>query len=119
MIIRRITSAVGTGSPQAIVVVENDIWFIDQVGQVQRLSSVQEFGSIGSANLSDIDSMNSYIRRHFDIAQQAAKVRGVYYARKREVHFAVPAEAATENNRRLVADLSQTPNLRWRVSDRD
>ena len=84
MIIRRITSAVGTGSPQAIVVVENDIWFIDQVGQVQRLSSVQEFGSIGSANLSDIDSMNSYIRRHFDIAQQAAKVRGVYYARKRE-----------------------------------
>ena len=117
--VTRHTGEIGSGSPRGIIVVEDDVWFVDQVGQIQRLSSVQEFGSIGSATLSDIDDMNAYMRRKYDIAQQAEKVQAVYYARKREVHFAVPSEASTINDRRLVVDLSKTPALRWRESDRD
>ncbi len=114
----RHTGSVGTGSPLAVVIVEDDVLFPDQVGNIQRLSAVQEFGSIGSQNVSDIDQINALIRSDLDVQTFAEKVRGVYYARKREVHFAVPAINSSDCDRRLVLDMNGV-RPRWRLSDRD
>lgn len=115
----RHSSAIGCASPQAIAIVEDDLVFIDQVGQIQRLSGIQEFGSVGSQTLGDADAINVLIRRELEAQRYATKLRAVYYARKRELHFAFPFKTSSECDRRLVLDMNIPGRPRWRLSDRD
>lgn len=117
-VVKRHTASIGSGSPQAISIVEDDVIFVDQVGQLQQLSAVQEFGSVGSRNLSDVDQLSAFLRDEMDLVANLKRLRSVYYPRKRELHFAMPAAGSAVNDRRVVLDFNK-PNIRWRVSDRD
>jgi len=115
--VREVTTAVGGVSPHAQVMVDQDIVFMDATGSIQSLQAVQEFGSVGGRNLSELAGIDTLMRQTLNTSR-LPWVQGAYYLANREVSFCFAAIGATVNNRRLVLDLNQaTP--RYRLTDRD
>ena len=116
--VRRLSSTVGGVSPQGAVQVSDDVLFLDQSGNFQLLSGIQEYGQIGLKNLSQLNQFGTFFRENVAL-NQLSKARGIYYGHKLEAHFAIAKLGQTENTARIVVDFNETGRARFRWSDRD
>jgi len=116
--VTRLTGAIGGFSPYSAVIIDDDILFMDNGGNLHLISTITEFGDIGSRNLSQIADLGPFIRENFNLAKLDI-VRSVYYSAKRQAHFAMASLGSTPNNRRLVVDFNRLDIPRFSVSDRD
>lgn len=116
--IKRLTRSIGGVGPLAMVEVDNDVIFADTNLNFHLLSAVQEFGDVNSANITRKFDIYSFIKDNLNSAR-SRYVRGVYYADKRELHFAVAGIGSTTNNVRFVIDFNRDDLVRYRYSDRD
>jgi len=114
----RLNIGVGMKSPLAVVQVDDDIIFLDNVGNFQALSAVTEFGDVRSKNLGQIAEMADFIRTNINLSR-LDQVRGIYYPEKREAHFAMASTGSTANDRRIVIDMNRLDLPRFRFSDKD
>ena len=116
--VRRLSNSIGGVSPQGAVQVSDDVLFIDQVGNFQLLSGIQEYGSVGLKNLSQLNFFAPFFRENTNRAQ-LPNVRGIFYPEKLEAHFAVAQDGQSSNNARVVVDFNRTGSARFRWSPRD
>lgn len=116
--VSRISATIGTHSSRSAVMIEDDVLFLDQGGNVQLLSGIQEYGNLGSRNLSQLHKMAEFLRTAANL-NRLHRTQAVYYAAKREVHIALAASGATTNTARLVVDFNAAANPRFRWSDKD
>jgi len=116
--VTRLTGAIGGFSPYSAVIIDDDILFMDNGANLHLISTVTEFGDVGSRNLSQIADLGPFIRENFNLAHLDI-VRSVYYSAKRQAHFAIAAIGSTVNDRRLVVDFNRLDIPRFSISDRD
>lgn len=116
--VTRLSNTVGGVSPLGACISDDDVVFLDASGNFQILSAVNEFGDMQSKNLSRVTNVYSFVQDNFDFSK-LNKVRAVYYAAKREVHFAMTGLNSSVNNVRFVLDLNKLDRYRFRYSDRD
>ena len=116
--INKLSTKIGAAGSGAIWPLEDDVMFMDVQGNLQLLSGITEFGNLGMRSASTETNIQTYIKENFNLAQ-IQRIRGVLYAKKREVHIAIPGTGSTVNNRRLVVDLNRPGQLRFRSSSRD
>lgn len=116
--VSRISGTIGTASTRSAVMIDDDVLFLDQGGNVQLLSGIQEYGNLGSRNLSQVHKMGDFVRQNVNLSR-LAYAQTVYYAAKREVHIALASSGSLVNDRRLVVDFNspQTPRFRWSTKD--
>lgn len=115
-----LTRAFGIAGPGVWSFVDDDVCFMDVSGILHILSAVREFGDFGIRSVSNNndEDMEVFVRDMMNLARLPYG-RAIFYAAKRELHFALPLIGATYNNSRLVVDFNQ-PNLdRYRFSSRD
>lgn len=116
--LQQLSTSVGAAGPLAILPIENDILFMSPTGSIHALSAVQKFGDAETSNLTAIEEVDEWIRRNVNLAKLHL-TRSIWYPSKREAHFCVAATGSTELNRRIILDLSQPGNVRFRISKRD
>lgn len=116
--IAKLTNGTGGVSPLGQVITDNDVVFLDAASNFQLLSSVQQFGDMMSKNISRTTNVYSFVQDNFNLGRLTS-ARAVYYAAKREVHFAVTGLGSAVNNVRFVLDLNTDQRFRFRYSDRD
>ena len=114
----RISQSIGSSGPLNAVAVEDDVLFIDQGFNFQFLSGIQEFGQLGSKNLSDVHHFNEFLHGVASFSR-LDKARSVYYPAKREAHFTVTQIGSTVNSARIVVDFNRPDLPRFRWSPRD
>lgn len=115
----RLSGVVDLASPRAWCAIDNDLVFMDSQGTLHLLSAVQEFGNVGTSNLSQVWELDQYARDHFNIGTGFATVQAIYYPGKKQITFAVPGVGSTVNNRRMVLHQRKADEILPRVSDRD
>ena len=108
---------IGLAGPLAWCMVDDDILFLDQSGQLNAISRITP-ETYAAQNVSDKKQMRDFIANNIDTTR-LWDARMVYYAYKREVHIALTGTGSTVNNRRLIVDLNQPGNPRFRWADRD
>ncbi|MDE1813930.1 MAG: hypothetical protein KGI05_04610 [Thaumarchaeota archaeon] len=116
--VTRVTSAIGAAGPRAIVVIDDDVLWMDAVGNIQSLVATLNFGNLSSINISQQKFMRPWIDTNLNVGQ-VKNVQGVYYAAKRQVHFAVAGFGSTNNTYRLVVDYMHLQSPRFRYSNMD
>lgn len=116
--VKKINGKVGGVSPNAIVMVDNDVIFLDSSGNVVPLSGIQEFGDIGGSSLSHLALMRPFIEANIDLTR-LNKTVAIYHNTEREIYFGVSSPSATVNDRRLVVDFGKITHPRFRFSDKD
>jgi hypothetical protein len=105
-------------SPLGPIVLDDDVLFPDEASNLQLLSAVQAFGDVVSRNLSQIADMDQFTRDNVALSR-VGSIQGIYYAAKREAHYAMCGIGSTVNNARLVVDFNRMDLPRFRWSDRD
>jgi hypothetical protein len=114
------TDAIGCLGEGSFTAIDNDVLFLDQMGRMQLLSTVQEAGSIGSRSLSDLNDIRYYIDDNINFKNAPSENRMVYYAEQNEVHIATKKKFTTTNNDvRFVIDIENDSPARFRLSTRD
>ena len=98
--------------------ITDDVLFMDQTGNFQLLSGIQEYGTVGLKNLSQLSWFNPFMRDNVNF-NYLHKVQSVFYAHKLEAHFAVAQIGQTSNNARIVIDFNKPGVARFRWSPRD
>lgn len=116
--VSRLSKNVGGVSPLGAVAIDNDVVFVDSAANIHMLSAVNEFGFLSASNLSRQGHIYSFLQDNMSLARLGS-VRGVYYAAKRELHFAMTGLGAVINNVRFVLDFNRGDMIRFRYSDRD
>ncbi len=116
--VRRLSEAVGGVSPLGACQVSDDVMFLDQAGDVQLLSGIQEYGTIGFKNLSQLSLLAPFIRDRVNLARLPF-ARAVFYPHKLEAHIALSQSGTGVNNARLVVDFNRPGAARFRWSPRD
>lgn len=116
--ISRISKVVGSAGPHCFAEIDDDVLVLDTVCRVHLLSTITEFGNLGSRSLSDVADYGAFLRSEIDFSGLRLAY-GVYYAAKREAHFAVTGIGSSVNNRRIVVDFNRIDIPRFRLSTRD
>lgn len=116
--VKRISKNVGGVTPLGAVQTDNDILFIDPSSNLHLLSAVQEFGDVAASNISRKNHIYQFLQDNINLGRMTS-VRAVYYANKREAHFAMSGTGSTTNNVRFVVDFNDPEQVRFRYSDRD
>ncbi len=116
--VKRLSKNVGGVSPLGMIEVDDDILFIDPTGNVHALSAVTEFGDISASNLSRLNHIYQYLADNLNLSRLNT-ARAIYYAAKREAHFAVTGAGSSVNSVRFVVDFNDPQQIRFRWSDRD
>lgn len=107
-VVARMTRAVGTLSQHSIVQVENDVLYMDHVGNIHNLKATQEFGDINTSDLSKVATLEPFVRTEVNrIAIR--RVQGAWYAAKKQAWFCLPRTGATDNDLRLIIGFEQQP----------
>ncbi len=114
----RISEKLGAAWVQCVTMIENDIVFIDPTLNIRTLSSVDEFGNVGTYSLSDVANMDDWFRENIDFSGYK-QWRMAYYTTKREIHIGLTGTGASNNNYRLVIDYVNPQQPRFRYSTRD
>lgn len=114
----RVSSAIGGVSPLGACMIDDDILFLDQGGNVQLLSGLHDFDQFGTKNLTYVHDMAPFIRSNVAF-NRLDKARVVFYAHKREAHIALTSASQTVNTARLVVDFNRADVPRFRWSPRD
>jgi len=116
--VTRLTDAAGMLSPLGFALVDDDIIFMDQSGNFQALSAVQQFGDIASRNLGQLAQMAEFFRSTLSAAG-LSDLRAIYYGAKRQLHVSVRQAGSSQNDARLVVDVNRPDRPRWHYSPRD
>lgn len=111
------STSIGGISPLGHVAIDNDVIFMDHGGSLHRLSAIDEFGNIGTSNLSDIAELNPLIKNEINLAE-LPRTQSIYYTARGEAHF-VLASSGTTYDRRLVVDFNRPDLTRFRLSTKD
>ena len=116
--VSRLTQHIGAAGSRGITLIDNDILFLDTAGNFQLVSGIQEFGNLGSRNLSQIAEMGTFIRENVNL-NRLKYVKAIYYPTKREAHFALARSGSIVNDARLVIDFNNLQLPRFRFSTKD
>lgn len=122
-VVRPLTRAVGTLNQHTIIQVENDVLYMDRVGNVHSLSATNEFGDINSSNIGDFSDIPPFMRTNINLGS-LQRAQGLWYQSKRQAWFSLPQLGSTEPNFRLVLGFSDptpqgAPAPRFFMSRRD
>lgn len=109
---------IGTPSPFGPQAIDNDIVFLDSTGRVHALSAVTEHGNLGARSLGDEHEIDEFVRANINLGQLSS-ARGIYYAAKNQVQWAVAQAGSTVNDARFVLDLNLLGAPRFRFSIRE
>ena len=111
----------GAGGPGCVCSIDNDVLFMDNSGNIGLLSAVMQelpHGTFAVSSLTYTGNIDPYIRDTFNTSRVTG-VQSIYYAAKREVHYAFPRVGSSINNSRLVVDYNRPDINRFRYSYRD
>lgn len=114
---KRLTRAVGMAGPLGLAAIENDIAFLSAQGFVHVLTAVQEWGDAKSSAVLP-EKIGNYVRNYANFNRLNRAV-AVYYGAAKEWHCAFTRLGFTVNNARLVLDLHDIANPKYRVTTRD
>jgi len=114
----RISKGVGGVSPAGHVQVDKDVLFLDATGHHHLLSAVQEFGDASTSDITHFGDLYSFVEDNINLGR-LKYARAVYYAARREAHFALASLGSSVNASRLVIDLNLVGTVRFRYSNRD
>lgn len=116
--VRRVSSGTGGVSALGAVQIDDDVMFLDGVGNFQLLSATQEFGNMLTNNLSQRYQINTFLRDNINMSRLAF-TRAIYYGHKREAIWVLTSLNGAENNVRMTCDFNVQDTPRFRFSDRD
>ena len=114
---KRLTRAVGMAGPLGRDQIENDVLFISSEGFIHSLITTQELGDVKASALFP-EKIGAFIREKVNIDRISHAV-AVYYPTKREWHLGCTGSGYSYNNQRIVVDLHDMTNPRYRYSPRD
>lgn len=121
--VKKLSTAVGTLSPHTIVPIENDVFYMDRAGNIHALSATQEFGDVRTSIVSQEADLDEFFRTQVNRSELQRAV-GRWYPARRQVWFAVPLGAGSDNDLRLIGEVRIDPAMqarsaRWFMSRRD
>ena len=114
----RVTDATGAASPNGWTLIDNDLIWMDAVGNIQQLSTTLNFGFLEGTNVSQGANFRNWIDTNLNLSQ-IQFVHAVYYPLKRRAMFAVAGAGSTVQNIRLVVDYMHLDKPRFRYSNMD
>lgn len=114
---QKVTDAVGAAGPGCMVAYEDDVIFLSTDGYFYSLSDIQ---TLGQKSVTPIlpSELGEFIRSEINIGRLDL-VRSMYYQKKRQLWFALPAAGGTVCNRRLIFDANLPGKIRLTWSERD
>lgn len=115
----RLSMAVGAVNQHTIVPIDNDTMYMDASGNIHLLSATNAFGGVETSNISQQSDLSEFIRNNIALTS-IKRAMGIWYGAKQQAQFALPMLGGSDNNIRLVVDLSspQAP-VRFLRSTRD
>lgn len=115
--VTRHSKSIGGVSPLGGVAIDDDVLFLDHTGSFHLISAIQEFGNIGSRNLSDIAQFDVWVRDNINISE-LPRTQAIYYVAKRQAMFAV-SESGTTYGCKLIVDFNRSQLPRFSISTKD
>lgn len=115
--VARLNRHIGGVSPHGAVQVNDDVLFLDQGGNFQLLSGIQEYGQVGAKDLSTLHQLKPFFDENVNRAY-LQNVRAVFYNAKNEAHFALAGTGQSQNGLRLIVDFNRVGLPRFRYSIR-
>lgn len=118
--VTRLSAYIGTQGPGCVAPLDNDVLFLDVVGNLQLLSGITEFGKVGTRNLMESYDLAATIREHY-MTERFRFSTIQYSPARREIHatMATRDSATGYENHRIIADLNRPGKFRFRVCNRD
>lgn len=116
--VKRISGRLGAAGVRCFAIMEEDVIYIDQNGDIRMLSATDEFGDVGTKSLGDLHNISEFIRDSMNLST-INQWQMTYYARKRELHIACCAAGSVVNDARIVIDFNTPQQAKFRTSDRD
>lgn len=105
--VKPLTRAVGTLSQHTIVQVENDVIYLDRIGNPHSLSATNEFGDINTSNIGIFSDLPPFLRQNLNLGR-LRRAGSLWYQSKRQAWFSLPLVGSDEPNFRLILGF-QTP----------
>ena len=116
--VTRISAYIGSRGPGCVAPLDNDIMFMDYVGNLQLLSGITEYGKAGTRNLTESYDLGSYIRDTYT-PDRFQFTTMQYSPARREIHITLATRGSDHEDHRLVIDMNVAGRYRFRVVDRD
>lgn len=112
--ITRLSRSIGMAGPSAFCMIDNDVLFMDPNGNINMISAVQEFGNLGTHNVTIALDMLKFMKDNVNVSRMW-DARMVYYTTKRRVEIALSSLSSSSNDARLILDLnySDRPRFLW------
>jgi hypothetical protein len=111
------STSIGGVSPLGAVQIDDDILFIDHTGSFHVISAIEQFGNIGSRNLSDIAQFDVFMREDCNLAE-LPRTQAIYYVAKRQAMFAA-SSSGTLYDRKYIVDFNRPDIPRFTISTKD
>lgn len=103
--VERLSAAVGGVNQHTIVSIDNDTMYMDSGGNIHLLSATNAFGGVQTSNVSQANDIAQYMRDNVNLTAIRRAV-GVWYGTKQKAIFGLPLVGSTDNNLKLIVDLS-------------
>lgn len=111
------STSIGGVSPLGATMIDDDIIFIDPTGSFHLISAIQQFGNIGSRNLSDIAQFDVFMRNDANLAE-LPRTQCIYYVAKRIAMF-IASSSGTTYDRKYIVDFNRSDLPRFTTSTKD
>jgi len=95
-----LSRAIGSVNGGTIIQIENDILYLDRSGSIHMLSATTDFGDFNTSNLSEIASMQPFMKDEVNRSRMQ-RAQAIYYTNKRQAWFYVPRTNSDLPNLRL------------------
>lgn len=117
--VEALSRAVGGVNQHTILPVDNDVMYMDSGGNIHLLSATNAFGGIETSNISQKSDIATFMRDNANLVA-IRRATSVWYGTKQQAQFSFPAIGGSDNNIRLIVDLSAPQiGLRFLKSIRD
>jgi hypothetical protein len=116
--VKRLNNSTGGISPLGAVIADDDVIFLDSIGNFQFLSAVQEFGDMSSRNLSKTADIDIWMRDNIDFSR-LNKCQAVWYPKRREAKFALTLSGGSDNDIQVIIDFNRPDISRFRFSNQN
>jgi len=116
--VTKISREIGGAGPRCFCMIDDDIIFCDTQANLHLISTIQEFGNLGSRNVSQLAGIDTFLKDQINFAA-VTKARLIYHTARREVHALLPSSGQTTLDRRLTVDLNRIDFYRFRWNERD
>ena len=116
--ILQLTDKVGGVAQGGILQLEDDVVFLDASGNFQSLGAVEAYGDVAAKNISAISEIGTWFSDNINLLH-LDKVQSIWYSKKREAYFALPASGSTENTLSVVLDFNEQNKIKFRESEKD